>query len=251
MNEDTRESPVETGLFWLSSRYYSPELCRFISPDDVEYLDPESVNGLNLYCYCYNDPINYCDPSGNMAIATIILLVCIGVGATIGSTYAGVTAYNDGARGWELVGWTALGAVVGGAVGGLVGSYAGPMAASFLSSGGFVFAGVGGAGLTASGALAANLVVTGAIGVTYVGALAANGVMMFAKTSKKSGKETSSEKPSWFNESMVDPTKTPQQNATDVLNWKYDPGNWSKGPKTEYNQIVKWIERYLRYYRGW
>ena len=59
MFEDTRESPVETGLFWLSSRYYSPELCRFISPDDVEYLDPESVNGLNLYCYCMNNPVNY------------------------------------------------------------------------------------------------------------------------------------------------------------------------------------------------
>ncbi len=59
MFEDTRERPVETSLFWLSSRYYSHELCRFISPDDVEYLDPESVNGLNLYCYCLNNPVNY------------------------------------------------------------------------------------------------------------------------------------------------------------------------------------------------
>ena len=48
---------VETSLFWISSRYYSPELCRWISPDDIEYLDPESVNGLNLYCYCFNDPV--------------------------------------------------------------------------------------------------------------------------------------------------------------------------------------------------
>ena len=56
---------VETSLFWLSSRYYSPELCRFISPDDIEYLDPESVNGLNLYCYCKNDSISYYDPSGH------------------------------------------------------------------------------------------------------------------------------------------------------------------------------------------
>ena len=52
-------------MFWLSSRYYSPELCRFISPDDVSYLDPQSVNGLNLYCYCGNDPINRVDPSGH------------------------------------------------------------------------------------------------------------------------------------------------------------------------------------------
>ena len=59
---------VKTSLFWISSRYYSPELCRFISPDDVEYLDPESVNGLNLYCYCLNNPISYSDPSGHFVI---------------------------------------------------------------------------------------------------------------------------------------------------------------------------------------
>ena len=47
----------ETNLFLVSSRYYSPELCRWISPDDIEYLDPESVNGLNLYCYCLNNPV--------------------------------------------------------------------------------------------------------------------------------------------------------------------------------------------------
>ena len=56
---------VETGLFWLSSRYYSPELCRFISPDDVSYLDPSSINGLNLYAYCANNPVMYVDPSGH------------------------------------------------------------------------------------------------------------------------------------------------------------------------------------------
>ena len=45
--------------------YYSPELCRFISPDSVDYLDPSSINGLNLYSYCGNDPINRFDPSGH------------------------------------------------------------------------------------------------------------------------------------------------------------------------------------------
>ena len=57
---------VETQLFYCNSRYYSPELCRFINPDDVGYLDPSSVYGLNLYCYCMNNPIMYADPSGWM-----------------------------------------------------------------------------------------------------------------------------------------------------------------------------------------
>ena len=60
----------ETGLYYLNARYYNPEWRRFISPDDTGYLDPESVNGLNLYAYCNNDPVNYADPSG-CAIETI------------------------------------------------------------------------------------------------------------------------------------------------------------------------------------
>ena len=142
-------------------------------------------------------------------------------------------------------------------VGGLIGYYAAPTISIFLSStesaiGGFAFAGgLGSAGVAISSTMAGSLVTVGAIGLTSVGALAANGVMMFAKTSRQSKKVTSIDKPSWVNESMVDPTKKAQQNAKNILDWKYGSGNWTKGPTTEYNKIVKWIERYLRYYRGW
>ena len=77
------DSPVETQLYWVSSRYYSPELCRFISPDDVSYLDPESVNGLNLYCYCLNNPIMYADPSGHFPFFLLIALLAVGIIAAV------------------------------------------------------------------------------------------------------------------------------------------------------------------------
>ena len=48
---------VETQLFYCNSRYYSPELCRFIQPADVSTLNPRSINGLNLYSYANNNPI--------------------------------------------------------------------------------------------------------------------------------------------------------------------------------------------------
>lgn len=56
ISEDTRNKYVETGLYFVSSRYYSPELCRWISPDDVEYFDPSSINEMNLYVYVNNNP---------------------------------------------------------------------------------------------------------------------------------------------------------------------------------------------------
>ncbi len=49
---------VETNLALVSSRYYSPELGRFIQPADVSSLNPQSINGLNLYTYAVNNPIS-------------------------------------------------------------------------------------------------------------------------------------------------------------------------------------------------
>ena len=59
----------ETGLYYLKSRYYDPETGRFLNADDISVLDTTSnyPNGLNLYAYCFNDPVNACDDEGNMA----------------------------------------------------------------------------------------------------------------------------------------------------------------------------------------
>ena len=63
---------AESGLYFLNARYYNPTWRRFISPDDTAYLNPETPNGLNLYAYCNNDPVNYSDPSGKSAEGIII-----------------------------------------------------------------------------------------------------------------------------------------------------------------------------------
>ena len=78
---------IETQLFYCNSRYYNPEWGRWISPDSIEYLDPESINGLNLYCYCMNDPINKYDPSGYFAISAFLISVGIGVLFSVGAAY--------------------------------------------------------------------------------------------------------------------------------------------------------------------
>ena len=40
---------TETKLYFLKTRYYDPEQCRFVTIDDTAYLDPNAINGLNLY----------------------------------------------------------------------------------------------------------------------------------------------------------------------------------------------------------
>ena len=70
----------ESNLYYLNSRYYDPEVGRFISPDIISILDETKgqINGLNLYCYCRNNPIMYADPTGHFAISTFLISLAIG-----------------------------------------------------------------------------------------------------------------------------------------------------------------------------
>ena len=66
---------TETNLYFLKTRYYDPELARFMTIDGITYLNPDAVNGLNLYAYCLNNPVIYEDPNGEMLIKAIVASV--------------------------------------------------------------------------------------------------------------------------------------------------------------------------------
>ncbi|MGM9680632.1 MAG: RHS repeat-associated core domain-containing protein, partial [Eubacteriales bacterium] len=55
----------ETGFFYLQSRYYDPQVGRFVSADDWQYMGATgTVLGYNLFSYCENEPVNYVDNIG-------------------------------------------------------------------------------------------------------------------------------------------------------------------------------------------
>ena len=54
------------------------EIGRFICADSLDYLDPHTVGGLNLYAYCGNNPVMNVDPTGHW-FETIFDLFSLGV----------------------------------------------------------------------------------------------------------------------------------------------------------------------------
>ena len=61
---------IETGLYYLQSRYYNPQWGRFLNADGVEFLGVNGdLIGYNIFVYCSNNPINGFDPTGNWTIA--------------------------------------------------------------------------------------------------------------------------------------------------------------------------------------
>ena len=59
---------LETELYYLRSRYYDPEIGRFINADDTAYLGYDaSPLSMNLFAYCENNPVNYVDICGYAA----------------------------------------------------------------------------------------------------------------------------------------------------------------------------------------
>ena len=81
---------TETGFYYLQSRYYDPEICRFINADSYASTG-DGFTGLNMFAYCNNNPILYLDSSGEVAVTAIILIISAAVGVTV----AAVTAYES------------------------------------------------------------------------------------------------------------------------------------------------------------
>ena len=121
----------ETGLFYVGSRYYNPEIGRWLNPDPLifeGYFDEGAgILATNIYAYCANNPIINYDPTGEG------ILTCIIVGAIIGVVVGGAIGYGIAkyfkvpkGKTWKYVlGGALIGAVIGGCIGYAVGASAG------------------------------------------------------------------------------------------------------------------------------
>ncbi|MBP3392298.1 MAG: RHS repeat-associated core domain-containing protein [Clostridia bacterium] len=128
---------TETGLYYVSSRYYDPEIGRWISPEpNVDYGDFDEGAGLlgyNVYAYCANNPVMFKDETGE-SITLACVLIGAGIGLLAGGGFGVYRASKKGyspSDGWKYWKYVVGYGVAGGAVGALVGWGAGALIAKY------------------------------------------------------------------------------------------------------------------------
>ena len=109
----------ETGFYYLQSRYYNPEVGRFIS-SDVLLSTGQGVIGHNAYAYCLNNPVNREDSNGNWSMpnwlkVTIGAVALVGAVALTVATGGGAAAVAVGVA--KVVGSVAVSTAVSAGVG--------------------------------------------------------------------------------------------------------------------------------------
>ena len=153
------------------SRYYDPQICRFVNADDATYLGmDDNFIGCNLFAYCLNNPVNRIDDEGSLSN---LAKVAIGVGVI--ALCATVVALTGGAATGAVVATihcVATGALQGAAIGAATGAVSGAAAGAVshrLSTGGWDGAGQAAVDGAASGFMSGAITgaVTGAVSSPY------------------------------------------------------------------------------------
>jgi len=154
---------AETGLYYLNSRYYDPSIGRFINADDISYIQPTDINGLNLFAYCGNNPIMRNDPEGTAWWHWLLGIGVALVAAAITVVSLGAAGIAIGGMAGAIIHGAAVGALIGAGFGAVGGAVAGGIYSAVTGEDFWTSVGVGAAAGFGIGAII-GAVVGGTVG---------------------------------------------------------------------------------------
>ena len=93
----------ESNLYYLINRYYLPSISIFISLDDYNYLDPNNIFGLNLYAYCYYNPVKRSVSFGGSVVTSSVSSISNGGIYSLGSVSSSRVNWENG--GFQIPIW--------------------------------------------------------------------------------------------------------------------------------------------------
>ena len=159
---------TETKLYYLKTRYYDPETGRFITIDDVSYLAPDTINGLNLYAYCGNNPVMNVDPTGNAWWHWLLGIGIVLVAAAATVLAFGAAGIAVGGLAGAIIHGAAVGALIGAGVGAIGGAITGGIYSAITGADFWTSVGIGIAAGFGIGAIVGAVIggVAGYIGYT-------------------------------------------------------------------------------------
>ena len=110
---------TETSLYYLQTRYYDPEVGRFINADAFTSTDISGALSANMFAYCENRPTIGSDPTGEWV--HILIGAAVGAVGSLASQVLSDVIASAATGNFSLSSWqTYAGAVAGGAAGGAV-----------------------------------------------------------------------------------------------------------------------------------
>jgi RHS repeat-associated protein len=271
-----QELDAETALNHFGAREYLPPTGRFTRADDPGYGNPFDPQSMNMYAYAYNNPLRFIDPSGHEG-----QIICSNFPDTAAApcdpgllqffldafqrpweqhvvpaverVRQVVVAPRDPACMSQVIGaYGAIGGMAGAYIGGTGGGVAGFAGGSLaLPGGGSLAGGFGGAAAGSALGSAAGALGGAAVG-SAVGSLACmsntgggggGGGSYKSPKPGVSGKEGAKDVPSWAKGQRPRLGESGKDFAKRLLDGKYGPGNYTKGPGSEFNRIQKWGDR--------
>jgi RHS repeat-associated protein len=142
-----KDKDPDLAFYYFGARWCDPEIGRWISRE------PTGLDGINLYVFCWNNPVNSLDNDGKF-----VWFITIGVGAVIGGAVGGVISKINGGGFWS-----------GAGKGAVAGAIAGSGAAIGAAAAGAIF------GAEATGAIIGGSMIGGGVGGGAAGAITGGG----------------------------------------------------------------------------